>query len=81
MKRLDQLARGLVVAGVDRVEHLVDELGAQPILLVDRAIAAPDPSGTAAAIARSRPCRSPRLDPVPPSYGRAPLWRNHGRRP
>ena len=36
MERLDQLARGLVVAGVDRVEHLVDEFRAQPVLLVDR---------------------------------------------
>ena len=36
MERLDQLARGLVVAGLDRVEHLVDEFRAQPVFLVDR---------------------------------------------
>ena len=36
MERLDQLSSGLVVAGVDRVEHPFDEFRAQPVLIVDR---------------------------------------------
>ena len=34
MERLDQLARGLIVARVDRVEDLVDEFRAQPVFFV-----------------------------------------------
>jgi hypothetical protein len=36
MERLDQLARGLVVARVNGVEDLVDELRTQPVCCVDR---------------------------------------------
>ena len=32
MKRLDQGAGGVVIASLDRVEHLGDEIGAQPVL-------------------------------------------------
>ena len=35
VERLDQPARGLVIAGLDRVEHLVDEFRAKAVFLVD----------------------------------------------
>ena len=37
MKRLDQLARGFIVAGVNRIENRVDEFRAEAVFLVDRA--------------------------------------------
>ncbi len=39
VERLDEPACGLVVARVDRVEDLADELRPQPVLFVDRRIA------------------------------------------
>ena len=37
VQRLNELARGFVVAGVDSVQNALDELGPEPVLLVDRA--------------------------------------------
>ena len=45
VERLDEPARGLVVAGVDRVENLVDEFRAQPVFLVDHRAGAGFDSG------------------------------------
>ena len=35
MERLDQRARALGIAGLDRVEHGADEFGLQPVVLVE----------------------------------------------
>ena len=35
VKRLDEAASSLVIAFVDRVQHLVDEFRAEPVFLVD----------------------------------------------
>src|SRR5574338_260621 len=35
VERLDELARGPVIAGLDRVEHAADELGPKPVLGID----------------------------------------------
>ncbi len=69
MERRDQLARGLVVAGFDGVEHLLDEVRPQPVLLVHHRILGirQGRGGDVLALAH---VLLPRLDPVAPSYGR-----------
>ena len=77
MERLDQLARGLVVAGVDRVEHLVDEFRPQPVFGVHRALVS---LGHRARRARRRYSRSRSCASLPTRGARLLLpglhWRN-----
>ena len=69
VERLDQLARGLVVAGLDRVEHLVDEFGPKPVFVVDRGLWLR--FGWRGGGTRSRSCLFTPARPVRASYCRA----------
>ena len=55
VERLDKLARRFVVAGLDRIEHLVDKLGTEPVFLVDRRLR-PRVQGRRRRCSRSRSC-------------------------
>ena len=70
--------RGLVVAGLDRVEHLVDELRAQPVFVVDRARIGGMTDGGVLALAHDR---LPRFDPAAALLWMAALWRKQPRDP
>ena len=82
MERLDQLSRGLVVAGVDRVEHLFDEFRAQLVLVVDRAGIERRIAGGAAAMCSLSLIRAPLAwTRVRALLWSGPLWRNQPRLP
>ncbi len=73
MERLDQRARGGVVALVDRVEHAADELRPEPVLLVDTRSKQAGESAWEAAAMRSLSLIGAPLNStgVAHSYGRA----------
>jgi peptidylprolyl isomerase len=53
VQRLDELARGLVIALVDGIEHPIDELRPQPVLFVDRGVRGFGGGGDVVAFAHS----------------------------
>ena len=80
VERLDQLARGLIVAGIDGVEHLVDEFRPQPVFIVDHARGR-NPAGARRRYARSRSLSLPSIGPGAALLWSRLLWRNHRRAP
>ena len=60
MERLDQGARALGVAGLEPLDHLADEFGLQPVVLVERvALLGRAASALGRVGCRSRPSRVP----------------------
>jgi peptidylprolyl isomerase len=78
VERLDQAPRGLVIARLDRVEHLVDELGPKPVFIVDMMRIA---SGFGRGLLALAHDRLPRLDRNGALLWAGPLWRKQRRIP
>ena len=78
VQRLDQLARGLVVARIDGIEDLVDELWPEPVFIVDRG--AGFRRGRGGDVLALAHVADPSTDRAALLWARL-LWRNHRRGP